>query len=227
MREKIWFFIKPHTFVSKSNQNNCLLLYNTENGNFIETNDEHIINVVNILHEQKNLGTTLLDGNDMLYPAFYLFIQEAIKKDLCGTIPYESNESRPIQLMPVLSIQRDVEKLKKKGLTSYLDNTLAYLTEITLYVNGFCEQNCIYCDKIYKQLNYCTKGVDTTNLLDLSSLEHIAKQIKYAPVNTINIFGGDIFKYPFYKQLDNIFSSQNRIIYYWSNYRNFGRFSFG
>ena len=217
-QEKFWLFIKPYIYVSKENSGR-ILLYNTQIGEFIETNCQVAIETVNRLHERQNLGTILLE-QEIVNSEIGVFINDAKQKDIFGTMPYSENSGRPIQLMPVLNIQKDIEKLRKNDDRSIGENTLHYLTELALYVNGNCALQCQYCREAYKQVNYCTK-YDSDVSMDLLTLQSIASQIQYAPIGKLNIIGGNIFNYSLLKNVVEIFNAKKEAIHCWSHYRNF------
>jgi len=216
-QEKFWLFIKPHVYVSKE-ESKTLLLYNTQNGEFIETQQQSYIEIVNQLHERQNLGTVLLSQE--IIPELNTFIKEAEQKNIFGTMPYSEKTPRPVQLMPVLNIQRDIEKLRKETDRSLGENTLHYLTELTLQVNNECALQCKHCKETYKQVGFCTQS-SSKFAIDLSTLQLIAKQIKHAPIVRLNVIGGDIFKYPLLKNIVDVFDNKKDTLHYWTHYRNF------
>ncbi|MDR0436816.1 MAG: TIGR04150 pseudo-rSAM protein [Bacteroidales bacterium] len=217
-QEKFWLFIKPHVYVSKE-ENKCMLLYNTQNGEFIETARQHAINTVNQLHERQNLGTILMEKK-VIDSEIETFIREAEQKKIFGIMLYSEKHPRPVQLMPVLNIQKDIEKLRKDTDRSIGEDTLHYLTELTLYVNDDCSLRCRHCKEAYKQVNFCIQN-NTKFSIDLPTLQSIAKQIQYAPIGRLNIIGGNIFKYPLLENIVDIFDAQKEVIHCWSHYRNF------
>ena len=120
--------------------------------------------------------------------------------------------------MPVLNIQRDVEKLKKDPDRSLGENIIYYLTELTIFVNSQCSLQCDFCRKATRQFPCCTSRNDDSSL-SIAILQSIAKQIQIIPGITLNIFGGNIFQYPELQQLPNLFPEKN--IRYWFHYSNY------
>jgi len=190
-QEKFWLFIKPHVYVSKE-ENRGILLYNTQNGESIETKQQANIKIVDQLHERQNLGTILLEQKTVT-SELNTFIKEAEQKDIFGTMPYSEKSVRPIQLMPILNIQKDIEKLRKESERSIGEDTLHYLTALTLQVNDDCALQCKHCKEAHKQVHFCTQNNHKSSI-SLSTLELIAQQVKHAPIARLDIIGGNIFK---------------------------------
>ena len=132
--KKQWLCV--HNWVYASMLPDIVMLYNTRNGQFITTKDHHQIYLVSQLHERNNLGTILIDNNILQDPNLSDFIKEAQQKDIFSLIEYCENQIKPVQLMPVLNIQRDVEKLKKEPDRSLGEEIICYLTELTMYVSS-------------------------------------------------------------------------------------------
>ncbi len=216
-QEKFWLFIKPHVYVSRVQ--NKRLLYNTQNGEHIETGDSSAIQIIEELHEKKNLGTILLEQKN-INSELKTFIRATERKDILGTIAHTKDCSRPIQLMPVLNIQRSIEKSKKRKERSVGEDALQYLTELTLFVNNTCGLRCEHCKSAYKQVQFCTRNNEPTSL-DLATLQSIAKQIQYAPVVKLNILGGNIFQYPLLKNVLEVFNNRKGALHLGIHYRNF------
>jgi len=196
-----------------------VLLYNSQNGESIETNDKEIINLVDKLHEETNLGSVLLEDNIFDNEAILFFVNESKLKGICNVIRFSPNLPRPIQLMPVLSIQKDIEKLKKQPNSIIGEDLLNYLSEITINVSDQCNQKCQFCHEACKQLTYCTSSEDGKYSLKLEDLKLIANQILQAPIRRINIIGGDLSKYELMPELLDVFEKYNEVIHIWEYYQ--------
>ena len=212
------YWICLHNWVHVSIKTDAVLLYNTRNGQFIITKNPKQIDLINQLHERKNLGTTLIDDIILQDADLKTFIEEAQQKEIFSLIEYRENFPRPIQLMPVLNIQRDIEKIKKEKDRSIGEEIIYYLTELTLFVNNQCGLQCSFCNDAVKQF-LCCSSQNNTKYLDVSVLQSIAKQIKILQGLKLNIIGGNIFQYPEIKQIPAIFPENK--IYYWFHYSNF------
>lgn len=215
---QFWLIIHPHVFVSKIGLLQ-VLLYNSKNGNFIEVINSEIISLIDLLHEEKNLGSILLDKNIIDNKIIYSFIEEAKLKDICDTVHYQDTSLRPIQLMPVLSIQKDIERLRMQSHACIGEGILNYLTEITIFVNNQCNCKCKFCNDAYKQFTCCNSSIQNQCSLNQEELKSIAFQISQAPINRINIVGGDLNEYKHISELIDIFNENNHLIHLWEYYR--------
>lgn len=223
--DKIWIYIKPYIFVSQLYAKDKMLLYNTQNGDFLETQTSISINLINALHEKANLGTTLVKHTILKEPIIGSFIEEAITKDILGVLPYSSKTIRPIQLMPVLNIQKNIKTMQDRNDKSIGENILNYLKELNLFVNSQCDKNCDFCNNAYRQFLCCTKSQES-NEMDHSTLLKIARQIEHSPLDQINILGGNIFTYSFLKDIGDIFRNHTQKIHYWFYYKNYSSLPF-
>jgi pseudo-rSAM protein len=197
-----------------------LLLYNTRIGQFIESKEKQHIDIVVRMHEKKNLGVVLLEEEWKNDISVLQFIKEAIDKNIFSLEDYQEDKLKPIRLMPVLNIQKDVERWKKEPDRSAGESSLQYLTELSLYVNNACTLNCNHCNFSCKQFMCCRKEINSS-VLDSNVLFKIASQIKYASLSKLNILGGDIFSYSFLEQIPEIFNDKKDKIHCWSHYKNF------
>ena len=213
---KQWLSINNWVYVSIMSDE--VLLYNTQNGQFITTINRNHIDFIKQLHERNKLGTILIEDIYLVDSDLRVFIDEAQQKKIFSLFEYNENQPKPIQLMPVLNIQRDVEKLKKETDRSLGEDIIYYLTGLNLFVNNQCALKCNFCEDAVKQFSCCTSQTADISI-DISVIQSIATQIKNTSAVNININGGNIFEYPEIQRIQDIFSKKN--IYYWFNYSNF------
>ncbi|MCL2510917.1 MAG: TIGR04150 pseudo-rSAM protein [Bacteroidales bacterium] len=196
------------------------LLYNTRTGQYIISEDKQHLAIVAEMHERQNLGVILFREAWADNAPVMQFINEAVEKNIFSWEAYQEGQLKPIRLMPVLNIQKDVERLKRESDRSAGEASLHYLAELSLYVNDLCSLNCKHCGQSRKQFMCCVKDKNTS-APDAAVLTKIATQIKYAPVTKLNIVGGDIFSYPLLDKVLEIFSDKKEQIHFWSHYKNF------
>jgi pseudo-rSAM protein len=188
-----WFSLKSHVYVEFKKEK--ILLYNTQNGNYLETASEYAIALVSQLYEPKNLGVTLLNKELQKSPNVQNFVREVLEKQMGDLLEIEKIPVKPVQLIPILNLQRDIDKLKyKKEYFSLVGKDIInYLLEVDIYVNDVCNKTCLQCEKYCKQIHCCTAN-NTGKELSIGELENIFRQIKYSSVGRINILGGNIIK---------------------------------
>jgi pseudo-rSAM protein len=171
------------------------LLYHTKNGQRLRTGDRNCITFIETIHEHKNLGVVQIGKKEFGNLDLYNFIKSALDKNMFSLVDIEKYPFKPIQLMPVLNLQNDVDKLSSRDKRLTGIKTGNYLLSLTLYLNGECGQQCEYCDKYYKQTPYCTRS---KNEIDITDVEKLFSQLCSTNIKTIQITGGNIFKYGYF-----------------------------
>ena len=215
-----WFALKSHVYVEFKLEQ--ILLYDTKSGKRIETRQKDAITLVSQLYEPKNLGVTLLSKETRLNPNISGFVSEVIEKQMGDVMDAEKFSQKPVRLVPILNLQKDVNKLKKnKDNYPMIGNDAKnYLMAMNIYLNDSCSRNCPHCDKYNKQFICCT--TQNVNLeLKIEEIESIFRQIKYASVGNVNILGGNIFEYTGMAQLSNLLVAFKDIVRCYFHYENY------
>jgi pseudo-rSAM protein len=200
--------------------NGQALLYNTGNGGFIETGSKEIVSLLQSLHEKQNLGAIYFKGEKLAVAPYRDFVAEFCEKNMGGLV--EAAQEKPIQLMPVLNLQRDVEKLQKDRDRFVGENVLHYLLELNVYINSTCTAQCSLCTTCFRQSLCCTAAGNEHHHLSKPALQNILTQIHYAPVGKLNILGGNIFEYAYYKELETLLQPFKEHTHLWAHYVNAG-----
>jgi pseudo-rSAM protein len=215
-----WLYIAPHTYCNIMNTK--ALLYNTQTGGSIETEDENILSLLRVLHEKKNLGTMALRGEALEQEPYNSFVTEFCNKEMGAVIDRGKIPEKPIQLMPVLNLQRDVDRLQNEQGRYSGEDALRYLLELNIYLHADCTQDCPFCKDFFRQSLCCRKKHNAQpETLDISTLQSILSQIQYGTVGKINLLGGNIMKYPYYKELPSLFAKFKERVRIWNHYANF------
>ncbi|GHU72358.1 hypothetical protein FACS189413_15320 [Bacteroidia bacterium] len=109
--KEYWFSLKSHVYVEFKKEK--ILLYNTQTGNYIEAALEEAISLVLQMYEPENLGVTLLSKEQQSNSAVQNFVQEVLEKQIGDLLEVEKFPQKPIRLVPILNLQKDVDRLKK------------------------------------------------------------------------------------------------------------------
>lgn len=198
-----WLGIFPHVFYSK--KGDTALLYNTRQGVAIQTENPDFIALIDEMHSNNNLGVIRIKDSVLKKDNIRQLISESIDKKICFCIPIsETNSRKPVQMMPVLNLQRDVEKLTAENDRSVGEDIIRYLLNLTIHINTSCLQTCTHCSDYQRQFLFCQSNAENEQL-SLEHIEHIFDQIEYAPLHKLNITGGDIFRYPGLKEMITLF----------------------
>ncbi|MCL2290686.1 MAG: TIGR04150 pseudo-rSAM protein [Bacteroidetes bacterium] len=195
---KYWLGILSHVYyVQKQGK---ALLYNTQNGENIHTENHQVIDLLEQMHERKNLGVTEIDNKTYNHPDIKIFIKESVSKNICLFNKMIEGEPKPIQLMPILNLQRDVERLQKEEGRSLGEDVLHYLSDITIYINHSCELECAPCRNYFMQFFHCSQSFNAENV-DFNLLMSFLKQLTFTIIRRLSITGGNIFLYPHFTEL--------------------------
>ncbi|MDR3218622.1 MAG: TIGR04150 pseudo-rSAM protein [Dysgonamonadaceae bacterium] len=212
--KKFWLYIEPDVYCNI--KDNKLFLYKTKNNTVIENTSSEIISLIQSLYEKHNLGAVYFDGENLKNTIFSDFIDEFCRKQMGNIVDTRFVTKKPIQLMPVLNLQHDIEKNKD----SVGEGILSYLTEVNLYINQVCLVNCHFCNDYYRQNLCCTKKNEKDEISSVNTLKKLLEQIKYSPVSKLNILGGNILQHPYIKNFIPALSDFKEFTYLWIHYKN-------
>ncbi len=168
--KKYWLFISPHVYCNIKEKQ--ALLYNTQTGEKMIIKSPEIIVLLESLHYKKNLGSIYFEGEMLKSESYHKFISEFCQKGMGGLVDVAQTPKKPVQLMPVLNLQRDIEKLQKVDKQILGSNLLHYLLELNVYINHAGQKE-----------------------LDASILKNILHQIQYGVVGKLNLLGDNVLDY--------------------------------
>ena len=155
----------------------------------------------------------------MQQPTIAKFVQESKKKNICKLQERTPDSPKPVQLMPILNLQRDVDKLKQDKNRSVGERIMDYLTDVTVMLNEECSFSCPGCGHYDKQFFHCSKG-KTRQELDVDSVIRFLETIRYAPLRRLAFTGGDIFSYGQWGKLKDYFVENEIYPYLGVHYQN-------
>ncbi len=215
-----WLYIVPHVYCNmKENQ---ALLYNTLSGDCMEVAGQEVMALLKSLHEKKNLGCIHCRGMQLNLSPVREFVSEFCRKDMGGVADLSRVPEKPIQLMPVLNLQYDMEKLKTQDERSIGEDLLKYLLGLNIYLNSECHQQCPHCKHYFRQNICCTTfSGKKPQALDLCVLQNVLEQIRYGLVGQLNLLGGNLFNYPYYEELSDLLIPFAGRTHFWNHYTAF------
>lgn len=218
-KDNCWIFLEPTTYSCSNGEG--WFLYNTQNGQHFSSSEKEVIAVLNEIHDRKNLGVTIVDG-DIIQGSVILsqFVEDIERKQLGGITSVEEIKMKPIRLLPLLNLQRDIDRLRLVEANLTGKDVGKYLLELNIYVNGICNQTCALCGEYNKQHLCCTVYSYENGDFSLANLDNILKQIVSTNIRTINILGGDILLHPQIEQIASALQKVRQITRIWMNYKN-------
>jgi pseudo-rSAM protein len=221
---RFWFTLSKDVYVS-FNSPEQLLLYNTSNGHSLIVSNSKCIELIKKIYEPSNLGVIYLE-NIELDKDISEFLVNLISLGIGLKTNKSINPKKPINLLPILNLQNDIEKLKLNGEDHLIgDHISDYLTSLSIFINTACKQNCEYCGNFFKQTLFCTKSTEH-HFIELETLEKIFLQSAATQVNKINILGGDITLYPQWDVLLALLENQSYDFHLWFNLINLSDFDY-
>lgn len=196
MQKAYWFSIE--TYVHISIKKDSLLLYNSLNGKALEYPGEphrKILNLVKRLQSSKNLQVIRLKEKDLQDPIISQFVKDMRTYFMGDLLDTACSRGKPVQMMPIVTIQREIKKLKKDMGRSVGEDMMEYLTEIFLYINNRCEQYCDICTSAYKQFPCCTAAKNRKGEMAVENIKLLVEELTGTSTTNLNILGGNIFRH--------------------------------
>jgi len=195
-----WFSIEP--FVHISLKGSCALFYNTLTGCALEyRNNLTVLNLIKKLRRKNNLLVIKLSDADLRQPQIKTFVKK-IRQTYCGDlIPANLSKGKPIELMPMLNVQRDIKKLIVDPSRSIGEDIMSYLSECSFYITNLNGELPAALRDAYKQFLFFTNSDDAKSELDINMIEKFLQESRGSYLRRINILGGDIFQYSRFKDL--------------------------
>lgn len=194
MERKFWFFLESHIYVSF--KENKMLLYDTHSGKSLFVTGSEPIQLVRRIYEDENLGSVELLERDFSVVVIRDFINDVVASGMGQLVDAEQQPVKPVILLPILSLNFDVERLKDKENADVIlsKNNNKYLLDVNIVLNGSCQQECVHCSEYSKQFFCCSKN-GCAQSFPKELLQDLLRQLSYFPVQTINLTGGNIYQY--------------------------------
>lgn len=170
------------------------LFYNSELKTRVVVNKSNIINpIIYRFLDVDNLYTISLNKNESSNPEVLKLIRLLREHYMCDVF-YGCNV-KPVTIPPVMKCHEE-----HRG---NIDNGKIYslINEITFFINGQCNLNCLNCKEYNKQFLFCYKN---SGFLRFNKIKEILEKIiNVSNLSKLNFCGGNIMLYP---ELDKLFS---------------------
>lgn len=188
-----WFYLEPYVYCNLKKEK--FLLYSTIDGSKIAIKSKTLNILIKELHKDENYGSILLDREMLSQEKYTTFINKAVERRIGRVVPIDISTKKPIKPLPILRLDRDVERDITRGDAFLGKNILENLLVVNLYLNTICDAGCNGCQTYFKQTTCCTEYQD--NLIELSTdqIEGILSQISHSSIGRVNILGGNVFSY--------------------------------
>lgn len=215
-----WLYLNPFVYVSV--KNNHAILYNTLNSKLLEyKNNKEIIRIIKKLISERNLYVARLYGKEVT-DNIYEFIEEIKKYFIGDLIDSSFSLGKPIQLTPVLSLQKSIKGLTfgvKNDKILRKDSLKDYIDTIYLYINNQCNLSCKFCISYYKQFPFCYK-TNKKHEISIEEINFLLDELKGSKLYKLNILGGNILLYSRFTELIDLLNRNTLKKEYFIHYLN-------
>jgi len=203
-----WLYIEPYVHIFYDANN--FILYNSLNGKHISTTRalKKIFNIVQKIVDEKNLYVTSINSDDLENNEVLNFINE-IKEYYFGDLLLKKwSDKKPIQLIPILYIDKEIINNKNNPEINELDN----LDEMSINL----------CSGVENSINrfqfiFCENDFEIKQELDIKLIKNLLRDTK---VINLNVFGNNIFRYTNFNELVEILHDKKKNTTFYINYQN-------
>ncbi len=215
-----WLYLNPFVYVSV--KNNHAILYNTLSSKLLEYKDnKETIRIIKKLISERNLYVTRLYEKEIT-DNIYEFIKEIKKYFIGDLIDTSFSLGKPVQLTPVLCLQKSIKELTFGVENSRIlrkDSLKDYIDTIYLYINNQCNQLCKFCKSYYKQFPFCYK-TNKKHEINIEEINFLLNELKGSKLYKLNILGGDILLYSRFSELIDLLNRNTLKKEYFIHYLN-------
>ncbi|MBP5345052.1 MAG: TIGR04150 pseudo-rSAM protein [Bacteroidales bacterium] len=219
MEKKYWFYLEPHIYVKF--QEKEVFLYNTQSGSELKTLDKDCIKLIQGIYEEEALGCIEIAEKDCSQTSILEFLQQIKRRQMGKIVDVNSVDKKPVVLLPIMSLNRDVEKIKKKKEPDLelVQDYATYLLDVNIKLNDDCPQRCKSCNDYYKQFRCCSRKGD--GIMEEETLTKILNQLNYYTTKNINFIGGNIYQYDNLDIIQRFVWRKSKELHFYTNYLNY------
>lgn len=196
-----WFYLEPYVHVVV--RRDAALLYNTVNGERIETSDPDPLKLIRALQHYMNQGVIYLDEETHSQKEIKTFIEEVREKYIGDIIDVTLFPEKPIQFTPIPKLYKGTVRQKSDPLELPAENILSYVQFIYLKINNGCGLSCSDCPYAYLQNFHCSSRGATE--MYIHQIEQIKQILDTIPLQRLYITGGNIFKHSGFVEIIKLF----------------------
>lgn len=217
--KKYWFYLEPHVYVEFKTEK--ILVYCTKTGAHLEIEELHCRSIIENIYKDENLGVVEISEDQAMNTNLQCMIDYLTTHGMGNLVPVVDPDEKPVILLPLLSLNKDLDRMKDEEMREMIAGTdiCKYLLGVTIIVNNECHLKCRHCGLSCNQFMCCQSDKDAVKELDRELLVSVLSQLSYMPTKTINIIGGDVYKFCHLDVLSKI--TEKKILNVWTNYKNY------
>ena len=191
-----WFYLSPKVYVaSKEN----IFLYHTESGARLEVTERHLKDLLQAVYEPKNLGVVEFPQELWKQEGAHALIEQMLSLHMAGLIPIDREQGKPINFLPILNLQKDVDKAVSIGeLSLVVDDLLSYLSRLTLCLGGgrLCPS---YLSRVWRE--------QEAHWMAPSLLYSLLEQARHSRLKQVRLYADSLFLHPQMKEILGLLES--------------------
>ncbi len=200
-----WFYVYPNIYVKQIHREK-VMLYNTDTGTVLHSANLVFNDWVRDVHIAENLGVIAV-SEEALKTCDNELLEDAIKKKIVNLQVVASHPLKPVNFLPVLNLQKDIENIDDEAAELMGDDVISYLSELNIFLSlddGLPEE----WDLVSRQLLFPIRGsIGQRRQLDPFIIEQLLRDSQCSIMQHVNFVGGNLSQYSCWGKLGNILSS--------------------
>ena len=185
-----WFYLSPKVYVTGKEN---IFLYHTESGARLEVTEGHLEDLLQAVYEPKNLGVVEFPQELWEREGVHALIEQMLSLHMAGLIPIDREQGKPINFLPILNLQKDVDKAVSIGeLSLVVDDLLSYLSRLTLCLGGgrLCPS---YLSRVWRE--------QEAHWMAPSLLYSLLEQARHSRLKQVRLYADSLFLHPQMKEI--------------------------
>jgi pseudo-rSAM protein len=199
-RQTYWFYLDNYIYAAW--KKDSALLYNPLTGHVQEyPNEPGIVKFLKRLHHPRNLLVIPVKQRDLKDPALARLVRDARQNFMGDLVEQSRSNGKPVQMLPIVKIHRDVERMKRETSRSIGEDMMKYINELNLYLHNQCRQSCSICGTAHRQFLHCAKDSGPKQQLSPGQIVYLLDHLDRGSLDTVNLLGGNPFDYEHWDEL--------------------------
>lgn len=192
-----WFYLSPKVYVTSKED---IFLYHTESGARLEVTEGHLKDLLQAVYEPKNLGVVEFPQELWKQEGAHALIEQMLSLHMAGLIPIDREQGKPINLLPILNLQKDVDKAMSIGeLSLVVDDLLSYLSRLMLCLGGGGRLCPSYLSRVWRE--------QEAHWMSPSLLYSLLEQARYSRMKQVGLYADSLFLHPQIKEILDLLES--------------------
>lgn len=164
--------------------NALMFLYHTVSGERHLVEEEAIRELVRQIYAPESMGVIELPAEFVAHSV----LESLVRKGMAGVIPRDVDTRKPLNFLPILNLQKDVEKAQTRGeLELVLDNALQYLSQIHFMLSLPAGSS------VGQSISQSVVGLSFPSSLSIDMVGSVLEQVRHANLHAVSLYAGSAF----------------------------------